>query len=102
MRRSAVRSLNRDADELLPFNVNGVLPVALLIEIRRILFRLMVTTTRTALRNLLTHPLILAGEETMSESTRRKFLHDVSVGLGTAAVAGSSPILAGASSLAAQ
>jgi hypothetical protein len=38
----------------------------------------------------------------MSESTRRKFLHDVSVGLGTAAVAGSSPRLAGASSLAAQ
>ena len=38
----------------------------------------------------------------MSESTRRKFLHDVSVGLGTAAVAGSSPILASASSLAAQ
>jgi hypothetical protein len=33
----------------------------------------------------------------MSESTRRKFLHDVSVGLGTAAVAGSSPILASAS-----
>jgi hypothetical protein len=30
----------------------------------------------------------------MSESTRRKFLQDVSVGLGTAAVAGSSPILA--------
>jgi hypothetical protein len=34
----------------------------------------------------------------MSESTRRKFLRDVSVGLGTAAVAGSSPILASASS----
>jgi hypothetical protein len=38
----------------------------------------------------------------MSESTRRKFLHDVSVGLGTAAVAGSSPILASASSPAPQ
>src|SRR5208283_13630 len=35
----------------------------------------------------------------MHESTRRKFLHDVSVGLGSAAVAGSSPRLAGASSL---
>jgi hypothetical protein len=34
----------------------------------------------------------------MSETTRRKFLQDVSVGLGTAAVAGSSPILASASS----
>src|SRR5271157_2295699 len=41
------------------------------------------------------------GVETMSESTRRRFLHDVSVGLGTAAVAGSSPRLSGASSLAA-
>ena len=38
----------------------------------------------------------------MSESTRRKFLHDVSVGIGTAAVAGSSPILASASSPATQ
>jgi len=38
----------------------------------------------------------------MSKSTRRKFLHDVSVGLGTAAVAGSSAILASASSLAVQ
>jgi hypothetical protein len=37
----------------------------------------------------------------MSESTRRKFLHDVSVGLGTAAVANSSPRLADTSSLAA-
>src|ERR1017187_9047453 len=35
----------------------------------------------------------------MSESTRRKFLHDVSVGLGTAALAGSSPILAGGARL---
>ena len=33
----------------------------------------------------------------MSESTRRKFLHDVGVGLGTAAVAGTSPILTHAS-----
>jgi len=38
----------------------------------------------------------------MRESNRRKFLHDVSVGLGTAAVAGSSPILSGASSAATQ
>jgi hypothetical protein len=38
----------------------------------------------------------------MSESTRRKFLHDTSVGLGAAASAISSPILAGAASLAAQ
>jgi len=38
----------------------------------------------------------------MNETTRRKFLHDVSVGLGTAAVAGSLPTLAGASSLATQ
>ena len=38
----------------------------------------------------------------MRESTRRKFLHDVGVGIGTAAVAGSSPILRGASSAAAQ
>jgi hypothetical protein len=38
----------------------------------------------------------------MSETTRRKFLRDVSVGLGTAAMAGSSPILASASSSAAQ
>jgi hypothetical protein len=37
----------------------------------------------------------------MSETTRREFLREVSVGLGTAAVAGSSPILAGASNLAA-
>ena len=35
----------------------------------------------------------------MSESTRRKFLHDVSIGLGTAAMAGSSPNLARASGL---
>jgi hypothetical protein len=35
----------------------------------------------------------------MSESTRRKFLHDVSVGLGTAAVAGSSSVLAGGARL---
>jgi hypothetical protein len=34
----------------------------------------------------------------MTESTRRKFLHDVSVGLGTVAVARSSPNLASASS----
>ncbi|HXW15328.1 MAG TPA: hypothetical protein VEN79_12535, partial [Terriglobia bacterium] len=38
----------------------------------------------------------------MRESTRRKFLQDLSVGMGTAAVAGSSPILAGASITAAQ
>ena len=38
----------------------------------------------------------------MRESTRRKFLHDVGVGIGTAAVAGSSPILARASSAATQ
>ena len=38
----------------------------------------------------------------MSESTRRRFLQDVSLGLGTAAMAGSSPILTGAPSLAAQ
>ncbi len=38
----------------------------------------------------------------MSETSRRRFLHDVSVGLGTAAVAGSSPILASAPSSAAQ
>jgi hypothetical protein len=37
----------------------------------------------------------------MSQSTRRKFLHHLSVGLGTAALAGSSPIGAGASSPAA-
>jgi hypothetical protein len=36
----------------------------------------------------------------MSESTRRRFLRDAGLGLGTAAIAGSSPILAGASSLA--
>jgi len=35
----------------------------------------------------------------MSETTRRKFLRDVSVGIGTAAMAGPSPILADASSL---
>ena len=36
----------------------------------------------------------------MSESTRRKFLHDVSVGLGSAAIAVSSPIFVGVSSAA--
>ena len=35
----------------------------------------------------------------MTESSRRKFLHDLSVGLGTAAVAASSPIPARASGL---
>src|ERR1019366_1196832 len=38
----------------------------------------------------------------MTESSRRKFLHDVSVGLGTAAVAGSSPMVIAAPSSAAQ
>ena len=38
----------------------------------------------------------------MIESTRREFLRDVSVGLGTAAVAGASPVLAGVPTLAAQ
>jgi hypothetical protein len=33
----------------------------------------------------------------MNDSSRRKFLHDVSMGLGSAAIAGHSPILAGAS-----
>ena len=36
----------------------------------------------------------------MNESTRRKFLHDVSVGLGSAAIAVSPPISAGVSSVA--
>ena len=38
----------------------------------------------------------------MTESSRRKFLHDVSVGLGTAAVASSSPMVIAAPSSAAQ
>ena len=38
----------------------------------------------------------------MSETTRRKFLHNVSVGLGTAAVAGASPMVASASNTTAQ